>query len=1458
MRKIAAPIIALLCVLLVSRLGLAAELVTLSPENYEEYCPRGKEVEAIFGDYVLRNDRIVAVVGNPDLVSGRSSGRWGKHQVKGAVLDLTRRDSPNDQLNAFWPGPLMHRPDAPQQQEHFPDEALTARRPGRSPRRGVSVTLKIPAYEQDGGRRLDELAALPPSRRRNPNTYVEVRYTLADGWDYLLVEVVYKNPTGQPVRPKTRAMLRTDGAWESGPGFGRRLFWSYNRWWGQAYGVLAQGHRLEAKRRPRRENHLSYVPPEGRAPVIEPGGEFRITRRLIPGRNLFGVMTVAARLLDRPLRRAELTVRDPDGAVRAADVTARIGGEVYAAGRTDAEGRLEMNLPPKRCVLRVEAIGRPAKTVKLPAGGDHSVEVELSAPGCVEAEITDGAGEPLPCKVQFLGRKGTPDPFFFPATGERLVRNLIHAPHGRFRRAVPPGAYRVIVTRGPEYGMLSRDITLTRGETAVLEGSLERTVDTPGWVSADFHNHSTVSAETNLFYVYPYSWNPGVDGDSCASQRGRVLNLLCEGIEFAPPTEHNTVSSYAPHLEALEAEDLLATCPGIGLSAGRRHTLTHQNAFPVPYRPGRQDGGALQRPEHCNQITWLREWPGGEEMLIQVNVPRGQKLRVRPEMDVLDVEELAPLFAEKPDPGAQNRILEWIEVLNQGYRLPGVVGSGRFDNHHGSGAVRNYVKSPTDRPSDIRTADIVRAARRGHVLMTTGPFLEVTAETADGRARADVGGELPLEKGPVQFHVTVRCPERITAERVMVLVDGQKRPELDLRRETGAEGFQSGVTGFKRTLTLELEQDAHIIVGVQGHGPNLRRRSADGRETIRHYAVANPIYVDVGGDGFQPHSPFDDRCELFLKWRRKPLAQKGSRPGIVRAVIRNRGKKVARDTISLQSDPPGCIRVVGEQQKAYTVGPGAETTVDFRVAFTDRWLERGLPAITLSYIFHRNPKIRVPRSPVGVGRKADALRIQCHHPAKQLPPADTLDRVPELLKSQTDYPLWRRDNRFGTVRFALAGEKLAVHARVRDASPRRNEMVRESSSLEVFAADRGESIGQVILLPQIGDAPSRAFQQVEGRVIAAPDVKLQSKTTPKGYEIAAFVPLSLLPVEPTDRIMRLEFRTRTHLPDGELTHGTVFQSGAPDRDNLQFGSILIADRVAVQMEVLSPPLAGPAGKPGRVRLALHNTGDTEADDELTLAAIPRGAIRISGEPTPRYTLNPGDRTTIGFDVEMAEGFSGNHFQLHVPPTTRREIVRSPWLKLAVQARRPARLPAVPDLDGIPEALARRHSYRFRAPKGKYLGRLRCAAAGGKMALHAVIRDPRPRRHTTVWKGSCIEVFGSLPGKEKIGQVFLAPAADGEDAAGFQATKIGIEPADRIAVRTRSTEGGYELTALIPLHMLALEDARRAIRCEFQLTVSRAPTGKGVRRATLFGSRLAYTDNRGYARLYIDANNSADK
>ena len=97
-----------------------------------------------------------------------------------------------------------------------------------------------------------------------------------------------------------------------------------------------------------------------------------------------------------------------------------------------------------------------------------------------------------------------------------------------------------------------------KGKTAEFKGTLKRLVDTTGWVSADFHNHSTPS------------------GDNTCGTDDRIINLAAEQIEFAPTTEHNRLYDWRPHIERLKLTEELNTVSGVELTGQG----PHMNAFP--------------------------------------------------------------------------------------------------------------------------------------------------------------------------------------------------------------------------------------------------------------------------------------------------------------------------------------------------------------------------------------------------------------------------------------------------------------------------------------------------------------------------------------------------------------------------------------------------------------------------------------------------------------------------------------------------------------------------------------------------------------------------------------------------------------------------------------------------------------------------------------------------------------
>ena len=486
------------------------------------------------------------------------------------------------------------------------------------------------------------------------------------------------------------------------------------------------------------------------------------------------------------------------------------------------------------------------------ANTEHVVSLEL--PGYVRASITDEQGRRVPCKVEFRGKGDTPDPFWGPDTYVDAIHNLVYSPHGQFRQEIAPGSYDIIISHGPEYDAVFTSIDVKQGQDTNLKFQLRRSVQTDGWVSSDFHSHSTPS------------------GDNTSSQRGRVLNLLSEHIEFAPCTEHNRISTYSPHLKFYQAEHLMATCTGIELT-GQPLPVNHQNAFPLVHRPRTQDGGGPVTDENpIVQIERLAFWDRRSQKVVQGNHPNLMQIlgdrdldgnaddgfeRMLRSMDVVEVhppEDILNFPRERP--GARDRgnvIFNWLQLLNQGYRIPGVVNTDAHYNFHGSGWLRNYLKCPTDDPSRITTADMVKSAENGNIIMTNGPFLEVhgNSTAADQDRHATAGDDLPTDNGTLSLQVRVQCANWLDVNRVFLLFNGVPQPNYDFRRRTHPADFQDGVTKFEKKLSLEVDSDTHIVVVAVGEGLTLGPVVGPDQQDAPPTAVSNPIYVDVDADGFR-------------------------------------------------------------------------------------------------------------------------------------------------------------------------------------------------------------------------------------------------------------------------------------------------------------------------------------------------------------------------------------------------------------------------------------------------------------------------------------------------------------------------------------------------------------------------------------------------------------------------------
>ncbi len=807
----------------------AAEVARLDAENWDTLAPEGKEVDAVYGDWVLRNDEIVAVVG--DTIDWRRANMTVRN-VGGAVIDLTSVRNPNDQLSAFY---------------SLPRSVVGGNPP-------ANLTESEGRVDPDG-----TAVLLCRNRPTGRGPRVEVEYRLADGNSFLRVVTRVENTTDGPLELELRDEIRADYLFEGSVGGEGRLAWVENRWFPQAYGVVVKDgeKRLEMTsgdgRRPPWE--IRYDRGNESTVTLAAGESFSLERLLFCAPDSATLRAAVAEHLGHPGRPARFTVEDPAGPVAEARVEIFVDGAAYAVGYTDESGHLETRLPFGSVGLRVESLGRGAmrKETGKPDGPVEAV-VQMNEPGYAVAEILDAAGGPIPCKVQFIGKGDTPTPYFFHEAGEHMVHNVHYSHNGRFRQPLEPGNYEVIISYGPEHDAVFTEIRVRAGEETPLAATLKRVVDSRGGMSAELHSHSSPS------------------GDNVASQRGRVLNLLAEHLEFAPCTEHNRIDSYQPHLEALGAERLMATVPGLELTRSPL-PLNHQNAFPLIHRPRTQDGGGpATHADPVRQVERLRGWDDGADKLVQKNHPNiiqlffdgqldgkgdGAHREMLPHLDVIEIHPLHRILhsatVENGINTGGNRIHGWLLMLNQGMWLPGVVNTDAHWNFHGSGWRRNFIHTPEDDPAKVDVMDLVASLRKGRVVMSNGPFMQVAFHASAGGERGIPGDTVWAPRGRGQLHVRVQCSNWLDIDRVQVLVNGRAPGHLNFTRESHAAWFGNDVVKFQRAIPVEVEEDSHLIVVAIGESTTLGPVMGARRGSANPVAVSNPVFVDIDGSGFRPN-----------------------------------------------------------------------------------------------------------------------------------------------------------------------------------------------------------------------------------------------------------------------------------------------------------------------------------------------------------------------------------------------------------------------------------------------------------------------------------------------------------------------------------------------------------------------------------------------------------------------------
>jgi hypothetical protein len=804
----------LLALSVLSLTSLHAAEVFEAALGREAELPKGKEADGIRGDFVLRSDKVEATIShNAPLRRANMSTFYGPDGVSpGCLYDLTLRGAANDQLVCY--GPAGH---------------------------GEVSYVKTVATKSGGEAAVESVK----TAAKNGGVFKRNEYRVKDGIQGIFITTIFRNESATAQKVSTKDDLtKFDSTGETADDI---------RWADAINPAHKCGYAIAI---------LSLTGIEKLTDTIElaPKQEVVIARFFAVGTSPAQAVGEARAVKGVKLGSISGQIVGADGKGIATAAISVMEGKKTLTAYPDAEGSYSLKLPIGPAELLIDDLGRPQGKVSLivAEGETTSPKVALADASRIRFDITDESGQSIPCKAHFAPLdEGAPKLNLGPKWRAHGCVDQYHSEKGQFTQQLPPGKYRVVVVRGPEYGHLAQEVTLAAGQEFVFKGTLKRLVDTKGWISSDFHNHSTPS------------------GDNVCDTDGRLINIAVEHLEFAPTTEHNRLYDWEPTIKALGLEAHIKTVKGMELTGSRQHF----NAFPFEPDPLLQDGGApVWNDDPRITALTLRRWQGERaDRYIQFNHPDLSNMFIDrdgdgiadggfvgvggmidatetengPGTDILHdapfkVGRTAGALAAK---ASTVREFVWRQLLNQGHRLVAV---GVADAHsvygNGVGCWRGYIPSSTDEPAKIDWAELSPRVKQGNMVLTTGPFLEVT--TQNGK----IAGDDDRATGGIDLKVRVQCTDWIDIDRVQVLVNSRPDPKLNFTRAANPKMFQDGVVKFEQTLHVPLQQDAHlIVVAIDEDGDSKVGFGTSDYAKMRPCAYNNPIYVDADGNGFKPN-----------------------------------------------------------------------------------------------------------------------------------------------------------------------------------------------------------------------------------------------------------------------------------------------------------------------------------------------------------------------------------------------------------------------------------------------------------------------------------------------------------------------------------------------------------------------------------------------------------------------------
>lgn len=458
---------------------------------------------------------------------------------------------------------------------------------------------------------------------------------------------------------------------------------------------------------------------------------------------------------------------------------------------------------------------------------------ELLHLGAVTLTVTDEeTGKPVPARVSLVNEQGEgTDIYSMSASNNAVRKGLVYTTGNECSFEIPQGRYEFYATRGMEWSLGRKTISIGAGGTGRVDLRIRRQVDTRGFIAADTHVHTAT-----------------MSGHGDATVDERIVTLAAEGVELAVATDHNHFTDYRPAQTRLGFNSFFTPVIGDEISLA----YAHLNAF--PFRPD------AELPDN-HESDWVRlvsdarlkgarvvilnhpHYPTPQtNALTRFNFNRASGDRFNGPAFTFDAMELvnssSPDTIRRPEIQANpvQLLADWFAILNHGEKITGVGSSDTHTVDVPTGQGRTYIRSSTDDAAHLDVDELIRNFLAGDTAVSYGIFAEATVDQS-----RHMGETLRPANRKAEVTLRVAAPDWITPRRAIVFLNGLPVEEKKLQPAPGKP--------FDQRLKFSIQLPAHdtyLVCAVFGDGV-----TGPYWPTITDYtsAVTNPFYLDNDGDG---------------------------------------------------------------------------------------------------------------------------------------------------------------------------------------------------------------------------------------------------------------------------------------------------------------------------------------------------------------------------------------------------------------------------------------------------------------------------------------------------------------------------------------------------------------------------------------------------------------------------------